>query len=129
MLRDLAGPAVLSAAAAAPPLMVVPPEPAAGRRGRARRWWGPRAGARAHPAPGAPADTAWIGEAFSDLLPRALLRAGVNAVTRDDRLRAQAALEIPPVALTRATSIRLAEALGATRLVVGTTRSRATPCR
>jgi tetratricopeptide (TPR) repeat protein len=41
-------------------------------------------------------------------------------VERGDRLRALAALEIPAVPLTRATSIRLAEALGAGRLVTGT---------
>jgi tetratricopeptide (TPR) repeat protein len=106
------------AAAAAPPLMVAPPEPpplAIATPGLV----GPVPEPAAPAAPGSPADTAWIGEAVSDLLPRALMRAGISAVTRDDRLRAQAALEIPAVQLTRATSIRLAEALGAPRLVVG----------
>jgi tetratricopeptide (TPR) repeat protein len=109
---------IVAAAAAAPPVMVVPPEPASATVDTAPVV-GPMPEPAPTPAPGSPGDTSWIGEALSDLLPRALLRAGVNAVTRDDRLRAQAALEIPPVALTRATSIRLAEALGATRLVVG----------
>jgi tetratricopeptide (TPR) repeat protein len=68
---------------------------------------------------GTSAETAWLGEAVSDLLPRALALAGVPAVERADRLRAQAALEIPRVPLTRATAIRVAEALGARRLVVG----------
>jgi tetratricopeptide (TPR) repeat protein len=105
----------------ASPVMVTPPEPAAALT-RETGLVGPvpEPEPTPTPAPGSPADTAWIGEAVSDLLPRALQRAGVNAVAREDRLYAQAALEIPPVALTRATSIRLAEALGAATLVVGT---------
>jgi tetratricopeptide (TPR) repeat protein len=62
----------------------------------------------------------WVGELVSELLPRGLQALGVPAVDRADRLRAQAALEIPVVPLTRATSIRVAEALGARRLVFGT---------
>ena len=62
----------------------------------------------------------WVGELVSELLPRSLALLGVPAVDRDDRLRAQSALEIPLVPLTRATSIRVAEALGAARLVFGT---------
>jgi len=62
----------------------------------------------------------WVGELASELLPHGLQALGVAAVDRDDRLRAQAALEIPVVPLTRATSIRVAEALGAERLVFGT---------
>ncbi len=61
----------------------------------------------------------WIAELVADELPRTLSRLGVPAVSRADRLRAQAALEIPLVRVTRATSIRIAEALGATRLVTG----------
>lgn len=68
----------------------------------------------------ASAEPNWVGELVSELLPRGLLALGVPAVERDDRLRAQAALEIPVVPLTRATSIRVAEALGARRLVFGT---------
>lgn len=58
-------------------------------------------------------------EAVSDLLPHALAFLGVPAVPRADRLLALEALDIPPVALTRATSIRVAEALQAERIVVG----------
>ncbi len=61
----------------------------------------------------------WVGELVSELLPRSLALLGVPAVDREDRLRAQSALEIPLVPLTRATSIRVAEALGAARLVFG----------
>ena len=110
---------LLSAAAAAPPVMVAPPEPAAPPAADSALV-GPPPEPAPTPAPGTAADTSWVAEAVSDLLPRALSRAGVATVSRDDRLRAQAALEIPRMALTRATSIRLAEALGATRLVVGT---------
>jgi tetratricopeptide (TPR) repeat protein len=110
---------LFSAAGAAPPVMVVPPEPPLAPAVDAALVGPPREPAPPA-APGSPADASWVAEAVSDLLPRALLRAGVGAVSRDDRLRAQAALEIPRIPLTRATSIRLAEALGATRLVVGT---------
>ena len=41
----------------------------------------------------------WVGEMCSELLPRSLALVGVGAVERDDRLRAQAALEIPLVPL------------------------------
>lgn len=62
---------------------------------------------------------AWVAELVADQLPRSLAFLGVPAVERADRLHAHAALEIPLVALTRATSIRMAEALGASRLVTG----------
>jgi tetratricopeptide (TPR) repeat protein len=87
----------LAAAPAEPGLLVVPPE-----------------------GNGTGPDAAWVGEAVSDLLPRALAQAGLSAVSREDRLRAQQALEIPRVPLTRATAIRVAEAAGAARLVTGT---------
>src|SRR5712691_9738761 len=61
-----------------------------------------------------------VGEAVADQLPRSLSELGVPAVERAERLQAQATLEIPDVPLTRATSVRVAEALGATRLVSGT---------
>lgn len=70
-------------------------------------------------AKGAGRESLWIGEAIAEMLPRALTEAGVAAVERSERLRAQEALEIAPVALTRATSIRLAEVLGSPRLVTG----------
>jgi tetratricopeptide (TPR) repeat protein len=69
---------------------------------------------------GAPMELAWVAEAVSDLLPRALAQAGLPAIAREDRLRAQQALEIPQVPLTRASAIRLAEAAGAGRVVMGT---------
>ena len=62
----------------------------------------------------------WVGTAASELLARGLAVAGVPVVGRAERLRAQAALELPQVSLTRATSLRIAEALGANRLVTGT---------
>ena len=75
------------------------------------------------PEPSVPdPETDWIGEAVSDRLAHDLAVLGVDAVERADRVRAQEALEIPPVALSRATCIRIAEALGASRLVVGTYR-------
>ncbi len=63
---------------------------------------------------------AWVAQAVADGLPRALGLLTVPAVDRADRLRAQETLGIPPLTLTRATSIRVAEALGASRVVVGT---------
>jgi tetratricopeptide (TPR) repeat protein len=62
----------------------------------------------------------WLSEAVADQLPRTLAQLGVPAVSRAERLQAQAGLEIPDVPLSRATSVRVAEALGATRLVSGT---------
>jgi len=97
----LAALALAAAAAAAPPgpVVVFAPEPAT-----------------------TDPETAWIGEAVSDRLAHDLAALGVDAVERADRLRAQEALEIPPVALSRATCIRIAEGLGASRLVVGSYR-------
>ena len=71
--------------------------------------------------PDAPAGRpeAWVAELVADQLPRSLAFLGVPAVERADRLQAHAALEIPLVSLTRATSIRMAEALGASRIVTG----------
>jgi tetratricopeptide (TPR) repeat protein len=67
----------------------------------------------------AAAGWAWAPEALADLLPNALLALGVPVVERADRLLALETLQIPPVALTRATTIRIAEAMGAPRVVVG----------
>jgi Flp pilus assembly protein TadD len=66
----------------------------------------------------------WIGGVVAELMPRALQRLGVPAVTRSDRLRAQELLGVPALSTTRATSIRVAESLGASRLVVGSWESR-----
>lgn len=71
------------------------------------------------PLEGPGGEQAWVGVAIADALPHALARLDVPALDRADRLRAQEALDIPAAPLTRATSIRLAEALGAPRLVVG----------
>ena len=87
----------LSLAAGEPEVLVVPPEGA-----------------------GTPVELAWVGETISDLLPRALAQAGLPAITREDRLRVQQLLEIPPVPLTRASAIRVAEAAGAGRVITGT---------
>jgi tetratricopeptide (TPR) repeat protein len=95
----LAALALAATAASAGPLVVFAPEPAA-----------------AHP------ESAWIGEAVADRIAHDLSVIGVDVVERADRMRAQESLEIPPVALSRATCIRIAEALGAARLVVGTYR-------
>lgn len=67
----------------------------------------------------AAAEAAWVGEIVAEALPQALAAAGAPVVESADRLRAQAALEIPRAPLTRATSIRIGEALGADRLVLG----------
>lgn len=89
--------ALLAGAPAAPgPLLVVPPDGGE-----------------------AAADAAWVGEVVAEALPGALEVAGAPAVESADRLRAQAALEIPRAPLTRATSLRIGEALGADRLVLG----------
>lgn len=71
------------------------------------------------PDPPAGRPEAWLAELVADQLPRSLAFLGVPAVERADRLQAHAALEIPLVSLTRATSIRMAEALGASRVVTG----------
>jgi tetratricopeptide (TPR) repeat protein len=62
---------------------------------------------------------AWAPEAVADLVPNSLLALGVPVVERADRLLALETLQIPPVALTRATTIRIAEAMGAPRVVIG----------
>lgn len=58
-------------------------------------------------------------EAVSDLLPHALAFLGAPVIERADRLLALEALELPTVPLTRASAVRLAEAVGASRVVVG----------
>lgn len=73
---------------------------------------------------GAPAG--WIGAAVAETLPRALQRAGVPAIPGADRRRAQEALGVPGASATRATAIRVAEALGARHLVVGSWEQRGT---
>jgi tetratricopeptide (TPR) repeat protein len=65
------------------------------------------------------AETAWVAEAIAYELPRSLSLLGVRSAQRLDRLRAQERLSLPSGRLTRATAIRVAESLGADRLVVG----------
>ena len=77
------------------PVVVVPPEGPAG------------------------AGAGWIGAVVAETLPRALQRAGLPTVPGIDRRRAQEALGVPGGSATRATAIRVAESLGASRLVVG----------
>lgn len=97
----LAGPALAQAPGApsrggeAGPILVMPPE-------------GPDDPGRA-----------FLSEAIAQRLPRALIVLGADAITRADRLRAQTALEIPAPRVSQATAIRIAEVLGASRVVVG----------
>jgi tetratricopeptide (TPR) repeat protein len=72
------------------------------------------------PPEGPAGDSAWIAHAVADALPEALARLGLAAVDRADRVRAQEVLGIPAGAsTTRASSIRMGEALEAARIVVG----------
>jgi thioredoxin-like negative regulator of GroEL len=71
------------------------------------------------PPQGPSGETDWIGEAVADALPRALGDLAVAAVERTDLRRAQEKLGVPGAPVTRATAIRVAEALGASRLVTG----------
>ncbi|HSD27554.1 MAG TPA: tetratricopeptide repeat protein, partial [Vicinamibacteria bacterium] len=65
-------------------------------------------------------ETAWIGAAVADELPRALGQLSVSAVDHADLRRALEKLGVPGDPVSRATAIRVAEALGASRLVIGT---------
>lgn len=65
------------------------------------------------------AGAGWIGAAVAETLPRALQRVGVPAVPGSDWRRALEAMGVPGGSATRATAIRVAESLGASRLVVG----------
>jgi Tfp pilus assembly protein PilF len=71
----------------------------------------------------APAETEWIGAVVADALPRNLERLGVPAVDRANLRRALEKLGIPGTPVTRASGIRVAEALGASRLVTGSYRT------
>ncbi|HEX5108905.1 MAG TPA: tetratricopeptide repeat protein [Vicinamibacterales bacterium] len=63
----------------------------------------------------------WLTEASAVLLADELTALGVPAVSRDDRLLAFERLRVPAaVTLSHATVIRLAQVLGAPRVVVGT---------
>ena len=73
----------------------------------------------AHPEGPASPELAWLAETVVDQLPRSVAAAGVPSIAREDRLAAQEQLGLSTHSVTRATSIRVAEALGAPRLVVG----------
>lgn len=88
---------LLAAAATDARILVLPPAPAEGSR-----------------AP------SWLGEVISEAIPADLTLLGVAAVERAERLRAHDLLSLPPVAFSRATSVRLGEMLGASRIVLGT---------
>ena len=68
------------------------------------------------------AEALWIGEAVADALPRDLGLLSVPAVDRADLRRTLERLGIPGAPVTRASSIRVAEALSASRLVTGSYR-------
>jgi tetratricopeptide (TPR) repeat protein len=62
----------------------------------------------------------WLREASAVLLTDDLAALGVSAMSRDERLSAFEALRVPGIAsLTHATVIRVAQVVGATRVVVG----------
>ncbi|MCU0249083.1 MAG: hypothetical protein MUE61_02655 [Vicinamibacterales bacterium] len=63
---------------------------------------------------------AWMGEGASILLAGRLEALGVEAMSRDERLRAFERFQVPPLAtLSRATVIRLGELVAAADVVVG----------
>ena len=66
-----------------------------------------------------PASAAWVGEYLADDMPRTLALAGVAAVPRPMRTAAHDAFGLAQAPLSRATAIRMAEALAADRVVIG----------
>ena len=66
----------------------------------------------------------WLGEASAVLLTESLRGAGVDAIVRDERLRAFERLQVPPfAALSRATVIRIGQLVGAADIVIGSVTS------
>jgi len=62
----------------------------------------------------------WLGEASAVLLADDLRARGVDAISRDERVRAFARLQVPSVgALTHGTVIRIGQLVGASSVVVG----------
>ncbi len=62
----------------------------------------------------------WLSEGVAAGVTAALAARGLEVVTRDERLAALDRLQLPPAAtLTRATLIKVAELVGATRVVLG----------
>jgi tetratricopeptide (TPR) repeat protein len=74
-------------------------------------------------APGGAGAALWMGEAASILLAERLSLLGVGALTRDQRAAAFDRLNLPmSAALTRATTIRVAEIIGASEVIFGEVR-------
>jgi tetratricopeptide (TPR) repeat protein len=68
--------------------------------------------------------TWWLGEGSSVLLADDLRRLGVEAIGRDERLRAFARLQVPAVAsLSHGTVIRVGQLVGASAVIVGSIRT------
>jgi predicted hydrocarbon binding protein len=62
----------------------------------------------------------WLGEASAVLLTDDLRAAGVDVMSRDERLRAFERLQVPPFAtLSRATVVRIGQLVGAADIVIG----------
>jgi tetratricopeptide (TPR) repeat protein len=69
---------------------------------------------------GADARTWWLGEGSSVLLGDDLRVLGVEAIGRDERLRAFGRLQVPPVAsLSHGTVIRIGQLVGASAVIIG----------
>jgi tetratricopeptide (TPR) repeat protein len=65
--------------------------------------------------------TWWLGEGAAVLLADDLRALGIEAIGRDERLRAFARLQVPPIAsLSHGTVIRIGQLVGASAVVVGT---------
>jgi tetratricopeptide (TPR) repeat protein len=70
------------------------------------------------------ARTWWLGEGSSVLLADDLRRVGVEAIGRDERLRAFARLQVPAVAsLSHGTVIRVGQLVGASAVIIGSIRT------
>ena len=68
--------------------------------------------------------TWWLGEGSSVLLADDLRRLGVEAIGRDERLRAFARLQVPAVAsLSHGTVIRIGQLVGASAVIIGSIRT------
>lgn len=71
-------------------------------------------------APGAAGAAIWLGEAASVLVSEGLSTRGVGAMSRDERVLAFSRLSLPMTsALTRATTIRIGDLIGASEVIFG----------
>jgi len=74
-------------------------------------------------APGGAGAALWLGEAASSLIVEALHTRGVGAMSREERVTAFSRLNLPMTsALTRATTIRVGELIGASEVIFGEVR-------